>query len=499
MGRLTRTIIAALFPAVTLGCFFLRPMQCCIGISNLAAVRVSRTALAVAALSSGGMHGDEGDDDVDEELDAGGGGGGAEDVNLSTDDEPIVGAMDADSARTFLGLGGSDSDVETYLREGADLLGRRVVIVLPPDDAAIEECMLITATKFVKLGASVVVLSDDSSAGRRCDVAKKVPYPRVIPYRANVSSTDEVTRCLAGACAVVVSASQPRLTALTTALQKQRSDALQAAGGQSDGGSDESSDMTERLGAPGYAFADSQSMVEQLVVLSSVGVYGDRQPSSASEWSDGLDEGEEAPQPADPAAAALLANEATLVASCVPNVAVLRSCAIYGVDGVDCLLSDALGLKDLLVEFIAELHAKTGLADAPATAASAAASASAAFEALLPAASCRVQMTQVDDLAGASVYAVLAALNGPYHVCSAPTTMQSIFDDLAHRKKWPTLRLRGDEGEGGDASQRRGSEAAPTYSCRKLCAAGYALLWPELTAPADQAAAPLPDTSESQQ
>jgi len=111
-----------------------------------------------------------------------------------------------------------------------------------------------------------------------------------------------------------------------------------------------------------------------------------------------------------------------------------------------------------------------------------------------------LQLTHTDDVAGASVFALVSRLDGAYHVCSAPTTLQELFNSLATRKGLPEVRLRGAEADRshavvssngisiGDAPLNDDSQAQgvaehgapppPTYSTFKLEAAGYELLWP---------------------
>ena len=90
-------------------------------------------------------------------------------------------------------------------------------------------------------------------------------------------------------------------------------------------------------------------------------MYGELEPRHPG--GEPVEQGELAdPQPSDAAAAALLASEVALTACCGCRAAVLRSCALCGREGagLESLVSDALGLKDLLVEYLTEMHQRTG-------------------------------------------------------------------------------------------------------------------------------------------
>ena len=375
---------------------------------------------------------------------------------------------------------GAERDVERYLREGRNLLGRRVAVILPASDAALEDALLLAAAKLIKLGASVNIVSDSAGAGRRPDVAKRVPYPRCTPIAANLTCAEEVARSVAGASALVLGAALPagRLEALEAALRL-----LSAEQPAEDSSSNGDRDETSADNPP---VEWKRGGISQLVLLSTVEVYGDEEQEEAVEDAPSsillrLKEEQFNPQPTGTSAASLLACERALAACCNGKTAVLRSCSLAGEGGnapLETLLSDALGLQDLLVEYLAELRAKTGLADASTAAVTAAAAATEAFTALLPPGGRLVQLTHVDELAGASVYAALSGLDGPYHVCSAPATIQSLFDRLAESKDWETFRLR----EAKEGEEVVGAAQA-FYSTERLSNEGYTFLWPDITAP----------------
>ena len=103
---------------------------------------------------------------------------------------------DADEARRFLGLGTADSDVEEYLVRGQTLLGKQVVLLVSSEDEALEEVVLLVATKLVKLGASVVVLANDPS---QCiGLSSRVPYPRCTVRQTQTEDPDDLTMALGG-------------------------------------------------------------------------------------------------------------------------------------------------------------------------------------------------------------------------------------------------------------------------------------------------------------
>ena len=92
----------------------------------------------------------------------------------------------------------------------------------------------------------------------------------------------------------------------------------------------------------------------------------------------------------------------------------------------------------------------------------------------LPPRDAEMQLTHTDDLAGAAVFAIVdGALDGAYHVASAPATLQSIFDASAARRGWSSLALRPAVGEGA-------GPPPAVFSTEKLAAAGYELLWPTM-------------------
>ena len=228
---------------------------------------------------------------------------------------------------------GAERDVERYLREGRNLLGRRVAVILPASDAALEDALLLAAAKLIKLGASVNIVSDSAGAGRRPDVAKRVPYPRCTPIAANLTCAEEVARSVAGASALVLGAALPagRLEALEAALRllsaEQPAEDSSSNGDRDDASADNPPVEWKRGG------------ISQLVLLSTVEVYGEQEqeeeavedpPSSILLR---LKEEQLNPQPTGTSAASLLACERALAACCNGKTAVLRSCSLAGEGG----------------------------------------------------------------------------------------------------------------------------------------------------------------------
>ena len=124
-----------------------------------------------------------------------------------------------DDARRFLGLGGGDRDVERLLRAGTTLLGCQITVVLPPNNLALEEALLSVTSKAVKLGGSVMVLSEQTNKKRLAEISKGAPYPRcTLRYGTNFSSAEDMTRALRGSSALILSAAQ--LDAHLQALQE---------------------------------------------------------------------------------------------------------------------------------------------------------------------------------------------------------------------------------------------------------------------------------------
>ena len=84
---------------------------------------------------------------------------------------------------------GAERDVERYLREGRNLLGRRVAVILP---ARASRCAA-AAAKLIKLGASVNIVSDSAGAGRRPDVAARA-LSAMHAHRRQPTCAEEVAR-----------------------------------------------------------------------------------------------------------------------------------------------------------------------------------------------------------------------------------------------------------------------------------------------------------------
>lgn len=451
-----------------------------------------------------------------------------EDMGEDDEAEPFVddGSDDVGDALRYLA---AERDVENYLRQGKNLLGRKVALMLPSADIALEDTLLLAASKLIKLGASVTVVFDAVGPGRRPDVAKRIPFPRCTAVAANLSCAVELTRSIAGASTLVVGAAMPsaRVEALETALcalaeRPATTTPTKSAGDANADGDELGGDAASELGGDAASAVPStpgelanrsmpRGVVEQLVLLSSVEVYGEAHTRGNSGGGDGGGDGssgsggggdeltaseassrprlhieESSPQPSDPSAVALLAIEQRL-AACCERTAVLRACTLVGEDGtppLETLLSDALGLQDLLVEYLAELRSKTGLADAPTAASRAAAAATDAFTALMPPGGQLVQLTHVEELAGAAVFAALAdGLEGQYHVCAQPETLQALFDGLSAHREWEQMRLR------DTVLPVEVDEHPRFYSTARLEDAGYQLLWPKVANAANEGAA----------
>ena len=110
-------------------------------------------------------------------LDAPGSDGQGEEADDGEMDSGSPGDADVADAKRFLGLDApADRDIETYLKRGKTLLGRRVAFLLGDDDKAMADIALFTATKLVKLGASVSLIC---SVPELCvELSTRVPYPR---------------------------------------------------------------------------------------------------------------------------------------------------------------------------------------------------------------------------------------------------------------------------------------------------------------------------------
>ena len=411
-----------------------------------------------------------------------------------------------DEARAYLGLS-DEKDVETYLRAGSSLLGRQLAILVPTEGSpCLEEAFITAVTKAIKLGGSVVLLTESSNAGKQrlLSMAKRLPYPRIAPAAANFTSPSDVARALRGSNALLLCAAQPasRRQVLVEALSLLEQEVSRAADGGVRAAGGVGTGAVGPYGVPQQAYEG----IEQLVLLSSVEIYGAPDQLSASiaagaaaacvadaDGACAMEEWDE-PQPTEAAALALLASERALSACC-KRTAILRATTLVGgqSNGLQSILSDAMGLKELLVEYLAELHAKTGLASGPSAAAAAAAAASAAFEQLMPDGRRVVQLTHADDLGAASVFALLSGLDGSFHVCSPPATLQQVFDSIAEQKGWPELRLRGpaEVQPAADEDDSTDGPNTPVFSTRKLREAGYELVWPDVCTP------PSPEDSES--
>ena len=124
--------------------------------------------------------------------------------------------------------------------DGKSALGRQAALVLPRDDAGVEAAMMLAARKLVKLGASVRVVKPEADPRQLSGAA---PYPRVEQVDVDLHDAERLGHALLGVHWLLLGARVDEETAAS----------LGAA-------------MAEHSGG------DS---VEQLVVLSSVGVYGE--------------------------------------------------------------------------------------------------------------------------------------------------------------------------------------------------------------------------------
>jgi hypothetical protein len=369
---------------------------------------------------------------------------------------------DVEEARRFLDLA-DDPDVERYLRDGKSALGRQVALVLPRDDSGVEAAMMLAARKLVKLGASVRVVKPEADLRQLSGAA---PYPRVEQVTVDLHDADRVGRALLGVHWLLLGASVDDETAAS-------------------------------LGAAMAEHSEGDSVV-QLVVLSSVSVYGEAmgEAGCGAELSEAALEAREL-DGAGAEAHTLRSGERQLAALPPPCCTVLRACPPFdvGVPGAPvsgaplrtgALLSDAIGLQELLSELRADLRSRLGGAAAPSEAGRGTEerkSLELGIATLLPPGGTAVQLTHVADLAGAAVFACLTELGGTYHVCSAPGTLQQLFDATAAHRGWQPFALR-DEAA---ASSSAGATAA-VFSTAKLRQAGYELLWAEMTPPAPSSA-----------
>ena len=414
------------------------------------------------------------------------------------------GPDEEEEAKRILGLGPNDRDLIAYLRAGRTLLAKRVAIVLPADNDVLYECLLSAAEKFVRLGASVEVLTDRSVSGSsQVPWSASVPFPRCVVRPLNLTSVAEVAGALEGVSALVLSPVHlPDQGAETFAA------ALPLAGATAPPpGADAARDDEAAAG-----LAASPAGVQQLVVLSSVEVYASSlvasgttgpiteeaaQPhlgggSTAGTGGGGVDEGGGARE-----RCAAVEREELLVGSCGGRAAVLRACPLFGDDGaaaaeMDSLFSDALGLQELVDDYVDDLEGLSAMraiaargdddeggGDSGRDGDGGRESRAASLASLLPPASMRVQLTHTLDFSGASIFAVVAGLDGAYHVCAAPLTLQELFDRLARRKDWERIALR--QPADGEASAAAEGADAAFFSAAKLEREGFGLMWPDLT------------------
>ena len=372
---------------------------------------------------------------------------------------------DVEEARRFLDLA-DDPDVERYLREGKSALGRQVALVLPRDDAGVEAAMMLAARKLVKLGASVRVVKPEADLRQLSGAA---PYPRVEQVTVDLHDAERVGRALLGVHWLLLGASVDDETAAS-------------------------------LSAALAEHSEGDSVV-QLVVLSSVGVYGEAMGEAGC--GPELSEAELEARELDGAGAeahTLRSGERQLAALPPPRCAVLRACPPFDVGApgapvsgaplrTGALLSDAIGLQELLGELRADLRSRLGGAAAPSEAGRAEEGLELGIAALLPPGRTAVQLTHSADLAGAAVFACLTELGGTYHVCSAPGTLQQLFDATAAHRGWQPFALRGEAAasssvDAAAADAAAADAAAAVFSTAKLRQAGYELLWAEMTPPA---------------
>ncbi|KOO25448.1 epoxide hydrolase [Chrysochromulina tobinii] len=209
------------------------------------------------------------------------------------------------------------------------------------------------------------------------------------------------------------------------------------------------------------------------------GLQATEEPSTGTHGNEDEDEDEE--EDLNAVAAMMLDEESALQRASTARLAVLRACPLFAEEGTaaaefDSLLGDAIGLQELVAEYLADLDAL------PVRRPSRAVDPSQALAAMLPPASSVVQLTHTADLAGAAVFALLAGLQGAFHVCAAPLTMQRLFDGLSRRKEWERIVLPASAHDGANSGSAH-------YSTDKLEAAGYRLLHPRLLhdgAPTDE-------------
>ena len=465
-----------------------------------------------------------------------------EEEKASTDEEraaTTAPAPSADEAQRVLGLGPDDSDLIAYLRAGRTLLSRRVSIILPSDCEVLSECLLIVADKLCKLGATVEVLTDRTVEGAsNVPWTASVPYPRCVARPVNLTSIGELAGALQRVNALVLCAdSLPAggLDALRAALPLAGVSDLSAA--EAALGAAAGAAAAAVAAAAGSAADEAGAAggrgVQQMVLLSSVRVYGTgvhgtgveaselgrlseeeameaarvaakeaervaaatraagvqaeraaclqatEEPSTGTDGNEDEDEDEE--EDLNAVAAMMLDEESALQRASTARLAVLRACPLFAEEGTaaaefDSLLGDAIGLQELVAEYLADLDAL------PVRRPSRAVDPSQALAAMLPPASSVVQLTHTADLAGAAVFALLAGLQGAFHVCAAPLTMQRLFDGLSRRKEWERIVLPASAHDGANSGSAH-------YSTDKLEAAGYRLLHPRLLhdgAPTDE-------------
>jgi hypothetical protein len=377
-------------------------------------------------------------------------------------------AAEAEALR-ILGLGPQDQDLIDYLRDGRTLLAKRVSVFLPSECEVLSECLLTAAEKLVRLGASVEVLTDRSVRGSdKVPWSASVPFPRCVVRPLNLTSIGEVAGAIEGASAILVSAAH-----------------------LPEGGA-------EALGAALPLAGAAPAPLGQMVLVSSVDAYDADSLAAVGEagaplseevceatLQDDVIEGVDSEEGAEPSDL-VIGREALLRRSSGARAAVLRACKLFGDDGAaaaetDSLYSDALGLQDLVEEYVGDLYALSGggesnrgtlaalmgqpLSPTPPSIAE-----------LLPPADLQVQLTHTADLAGACVYALLEGLEGVHFVCAAPLTLQELFDRLAQRKDWEPIALRArNEADDGGKNDRS------FFTSAKLENAGYTLKWPLLT------------------
>ena len=335
-------------------------------------------------------------------------------------------AVSATEAAEFLGLDAASSrDVAAYLKRGQTLLGEQVALlppaVAPSKSGALGDALELTCLKLAQLGATVTLLAD--SPNILVAWRARVRYPRCSVALANVTDPHSLAYALHGKAAVVVGAP----------LSEQATEALVSV-------------LSGRVSAESprarAAAARRRALERRRDGDAPAGVLGE-----ADVDADGGGD-------ADDGAAALHKFERALLDEPALGgaLSVLRACPLFGDAQLDALLSDALGIEELLDDFVATLRERTGLdVDGGRKA-----ELEAAMAATLPPRDAEMQLTHTDDLAGAAVFAIVdGALDGAYHVASAPATLQSIFDASAARRGWSSLALRPADGEGAGTAARR--------------------------------------------